>query len=118
MAKTILMVTTLVLLATILVLFLRKASLQLQYLRVQQKKEAGSLTSFFKFSYQDTAARNLRWQAFLLFPLLYGVPMHKEDTALMDLKKQVKRTHIFIYVALIFLVFLGVYSQKIFIPIP
>ncbi len=114
MAQVIFIVFSTLLMMAILGLFLRKVGLQLQYLRLEQKKDPGEVTDFLRFSWQDLQARQIRWQAFLLFPMLYGVPMDEESNEKMNLKRAIKRTHILIYLALIILVVLGVFSEKVF----
>jgi hypothetical protein len=114
MAQILILGFTMLLLLAIVGLFLRKAGLQLQYLRIQKKQPPGQISDFIKLKGLSKEESALRWQAFLLFPMLYGVPMEEEQADLMDLKRAVKRTHILIYLALIALVVVGVYAQKVF----
>jgi hypothetical protein len=108
-------VLTILVLLSILLLISRKAGLQLQYLRYQRKLKLGSVNDYWRFNWQDAKARQQRWEAFLLFPILYGVVVSDDDDAQSQtLKKAVKRTHILIYLAFIALLLLGVYSEKAF----
>lgn len=100
----------------ILFLFNRKAGLQLQYLRLKSGKPAGQISDFWRFSWRDAQARQKRWEAFLLFPMLYAVVMDDERDDLLTIKRAIKRVHILIYFSLIILVILGIYSEKVFGP--
>lgn len=97
-----------------LALFVRKSGLQLQYLRLKDKKEAGKISDFLLFDYQNAAERQLRLKAFLLFPMLYPVVLDEDREELNQLKGKVKRTHVGIYLGLILFIILGVYSEKVF----
>lgn len=114
MAQLLFIVFTLLLLLAILGLFLRKAGLQLQYLRLQRKEEAGKTADFLRFSWRNEQARAYRWQAFLMFPMLYPVALDDEDERLLEIKRKVKRTHIYIYLCLIGLIIIAIYSEKVF----
>ncbi len=99
----------------ILALFITKAGLQLQYLRLQKDRPKGAITDFFQFDFSDKKERALRWQAFLLFPMLYAVVLDDNREELNDIKRKIKRIHIAIYFSLIILVILAIYSEKVFI---
>lgn len=102
------------LLLAILLLFSIKSGLQLQYLRIKDRKKPGSVWDFLKFSFSDEKARQLRVKAFLLFPMLYPVALDENKEELNDIKRRVKRIHIGIYFLLILLIVLGIYSEKVF----
>jgi len=103
-----------VILVAILFLFTLKAGYQLQYLRIKKGKKPGEFTDFLRFDISDPKERKLRWEAFLLFPMLYAVILDDEKESLNALKRKIKRVHIGIYLTLIALVLLGVYSEKVF----
>lgn len=116
MGKVLLFGMTAFLLLAILALFLRKAGLQLQYLRRKTKlKSSGRISDFWRFDWSNPQERRDRWEAFLLFPMLYAVVLDDQDEKLNDLKREVKRTHILIYLMLVILVILGIYSER-FLP--
>ncbi len=91
-----------------------KSGLQLQYLNLKNRKPAGSVWDFLKFSFSDKKARQLRVQAFLLFPMLYTVLLDDDKEELNTIKKKVKRIHIGVYLMLIILIVLAIYSEKVF----
>jgi len=97
-----------------LALFVRKSGLQLQYLHLQKKVKTGKIIDFLFFNLQDAQARAIRWEAFLLFPMLYPVILDEGESELNDLKSKVKRTHIGIYMSLILFIILAVYSERVF----
>lgn len=103
-----------VILIAILLLFSIKAGLQLQYLRIKKGKKPGEVIDFVRFDISDPKERKLRWDAFLLFPMLYAVILDDEKESLNNIKRKIKRIHIGIYFTLIALVILGVYSEKVF----
>jgi hypothetical protein len=103
------------LLIGILALYAYKASIQLQYLRIQKGKKPGKRSDFFRFNTKDHKAREIRMKAFLLFPLMYAVVLDDEKDALRDIKRQVKSIHIFIYLILVVLIILSILSEKVFV---
>lgn len=100
--------------STMLYLFHRKMALQMQYLQIKAGKKPGPQKSFLIFDWNDAQARALRKEAFLLFPMLYAVPIEeKEKKSLKEIKYKIKRSHIGIYFCLIIFISLGVLSEKI-----
>lgn len=95
-----------------LLFFFIKAGTQLQYLNLKAGRKAGSIGDFLKFSFNDPLERQKRWEAFLMFPMFYAVVMDDESEELLKLKLRVKRLHIAIYLTLIILIILGVYSDN------
>lgn len=95
----------------LLLLFLRKSGLQMQYLRRQAGQQEGELKDFLFFDWQDAEERALRWKAFLLFPMLYPISLDDEQAALNELKASIKRTHIGIYFCLIIFIVLGILTD-------
>lgn len=91
-----------------------KSGLQLQYLKLQDRKQAGSIWDFLKFNLSDKKERQLRIQAFLLFPMLYPVVADDKKEELNAIKRRIKRIHIGIYFMLIILIVLAIYSEKVF----
>lgn len=72
------------------------------------------MIDFFRFDISDKKARSLRWEAFLLFPMLYAVVYDDKRQELNEIKRKVKLVHVGIYLSLIALVVLGIYSEKVF----
>jgi hypothetical protein len=96
-------------------LFVYKAGLQLQYLRLQSKKPAGSVSDIIQFDYSNASERKSRLQAFLLFPLMYPIDIEEDEAEeLKKLKLRIKKIHIGIYSLLILVIILAVYSEKVF----
>lgn len=112
--KLIFIAISLLALLAIIWMYLRKAGLQLMYLRKKKGRSPGSIRDFWKFNYSDPKARKIRWEAFMLFPMLYPVAMDDKDETLKAYKLKVKRLHIGIYLMLIFLVVLIIMSEKVF----
>ncbi len=75
---------------------------------------AGSVWDLLKFKFSDKKERQLRVQAFLLFPMLYPVLLDDPKEELNAIKRRIKRIHIGIYFLLIILVVLAIYSEKVF----
>ena len=97
-----------------LFLFYRKMALQMQYLQLKAGKKVSPIKEFLAFDWKDSKARKLRKDAFLLFPMLYSVPIDEnEKEELKAIKYKVKRSHIGIYFCLIIFISLGVLSEKI-----
>lgn len=92
-------------------LFLRKSALQLQYRRIEAGENPGSLKDFWDFDYQDQRAWQERGQAFLMFPMLYALPLEEEDERLLAIKREVKRTHILIYLLITLFLALSIFLQ-------
>lgn len=106
---------SIILMVGILGLFILKAGLQLQFLRIESKKDKGSITDILMFDFSDKKERAERWQAFLLFPLMYPIVYHEDEAEeLVAIKRKVKRINIGIYFVIMVLIVLGVYSQKLF----
>lgn len=103
-----------ILMLAIIVLFIIKAGIQLQYLRLSRKKKKGAISDFVQFDYTDVKERALRWEAFLMFPLMYAIVLEEGQEEFNDLKRSIKRIHITIYTLLILLIIMGVYSEKVF----
>ena len=114
MAQILFIIFTFILLLAVLWLFLRKADLQLMYMRKKQGKKSDT-GDFIKFSWTDTKARSERWQAFLLFPMLFPIELDEEKEELLGIKRNVKRIHIGIYLIIIILIIMGIYSEKVFV---
>lgn len=105
---------TFVVVTAMLFLFHRKMALQLQYLELKAKKTLTPIAQFLRFDWSDAKARNSRKEAFLLFPMLYGIPFEEgEREDLQQIKFKIKRSHIGIYFCLIVFISLGVLSEKI-----
>lgn len=113
-AQIVFIILTAILLLAIVLLFVVKSGLQLQYLRLKNRKKPGSVWDFIKFKFSDKEARKLRVQAFLLFPMLYPMELDEPTQELNELKRKVKRIHIAVYGCIILLVILGIYSEKVF----
>jgi hypothetical protein len=105
---------TVLLLLGVLLLFVVKSGLQLQYLNIKNRKKPGAVWDIIKFSFSDKKARQQRIDAFLLFPMLYPVVLDDSNAQMLSIKKRVKKIHIGIYFSLILLVVLAVYSEKVF----
>ena len=98
----------------ILGLFLYKAGKQLQYLRIRKKKKPGAVKDFWSFDFSDPKARQMRIEAFLLFPLLFAIAIDEDKQELNDIKQEVKRIHILIYLLIIVLIIMAILSEKVF----
>lgn len=104
---------TALLLLGLFLLFVVKSGLQLQYLKLRKGQQPGSKWDYLKFNFSDKKARQLRLEAFLLFPMLYPIVLDEQKKELNELKKKIKKIHIGIYGFLILLIVLGIYSEKI-----
>lgn len=102
------------LLLLILLLFTIKAGFQLQYLRLKSRKKEGNLWDILKFNSGTANDKKMRWEAFMLFPMLYPIVLDEKKEELNALKKRVKRIHIGIYFILILLIVMAIYSEKVF----
>ena len=113
MAQIIFIFITFLILLLIIWLFLRKADLQLNYKRLQSGK-AFLKGDFWRFNWNDGKARQERWQAFLLFPMLFPIELSTDNDSLTKIERSVKIIHIGIYLTLIMILILAVYSEKVF----
>lgn len=104
----------LALLFLILLLFTIKAGFQLQYLRLKSRKKEGKVWDILKFNGSDAPTKKLRFEAFMLFPMLYPIVLDEKKDELNAIKRRVKRIHIGIYMILIALIILAIYSEKVF----
>ena len=104
----------LILLFLILLLFAIKAGFQLQYLKLKSRKKEGFVWDILKFASGSPADKKLRWEAFMLFPMLYPIVLDEEKQELNAIKRRIKRIHIGIYFILIVLIVLAIYSEKVF----
>lgn len=95
-------------------LFYIKLGLQMQYLQLKQKKEVEPVSKFLLFEWADEKKRSLRWEAFLLFPMLYPIILDDDREDLLALKRQIKRSHVGIYLGIIIFIILSIYSEKVF----
>lgn len=103
-----------VLLLAILVLFVLKAGLQLQYLRLKKNKKAGEKMDILQFDYSNSKERQVRLEAFMMFPLMFPIVLDETKQELNALKRKVKSIHIGIYSILIVLIIMAIYSEKVF----
>ncbi len=86
----------------------------MQYLQIQSGKKPSAHKDFLFFDWKDAKERELRKEAFLLFPMLYAVSFEEpEKKELEDIKYKVKRSHIGIYFCIILFITLGVLSERI-----
>lgn len=110
--ETVLIFSVLLIISTFLV-YLIKAGRQLQCLRLQKKHKPGSVSDFWQFDIKNKKERALRWQAFLMFPLLYPVVIEEsEKQEIKDIKLKIKDLNIVLYFLLIFIILIGVYASK------
>lgn len=114
MGQVVFIIIFIILILGILGLFFIKAGLQLQFIRLQKKQKPGSLTDYFRFTFSDEKARQLRVDAFMMFPLLYPIVLDEKREELNEIKRKVKRIHIFIYLLLVVLMVLGIIADKVF----
>jgi len=98
----------------LLFLFYRKMALQMQYLQIEKGQPPSPLKEFLFFDWGNAKARELRAEAFLLFPMLFAVQVEEgEKEALQEIKLKVKRSHVGIYFCLILFITLGIVSERI-----
>lgn len=102
------------LLSLILLLLIIKSGFQLQYLRLKSQKKEGKVWDILKFNGTEAPHKKLRLEAFLLFPMFYPIILDEQKKELNAIKRRVKRIHIGIYVILIALIILAIYSEKLF----
>lgn len=96
----------------LLALYLIKIAFNFMYLRLRDKKAAGSLGDFFsrKFIHKGD---DQRWRdAFLALPLLFGIEIDEDDDAVNTIKHTIKKVHVAIYSVLIMAMLVGVYASK------
>lgn len=94
-------------------LYLYKTSAHFRYLRIKAGKSPGSWADFIKrnFIFKND---DQRWkEAWLIFPLLFGVEVEDTDKpAEIDVKSVIRQANILIYLALIVAMILVVYASK------
>lgn len=97
-----------------LVLYSIKLAHHFKYLRVKDKKKNGQFSDFYYRNFIDKKDSQ-RWKdAWLLFPLMYGIEVDDESDALNAIKKQIKKVNLAIYGVLIVALLVTVYAAKAF----
>jgi len=94
---------------SLLGLFFFKAGVQLQYLRVRNRKPAGLWTDVFLFT--DKVDREERNAAFMLFPLLFPIELDEKKEELNQIKRKIKKIHIGLYLCIMIIFSLGAYTS-------
>lgn len=88
----------------IFALYMYKAGLQLQLIRMEQGHPAGKVMDLFFFDFSDAGERAIRGQALLRYPLLFPVEFDEADHGeISDQKRRIKRINIALYSVLILL---------------
>ncbi len=90
-------------------LFFYKAGVQMQYLKIKNRKKPGLWTDVFQFT--DKKDKEERNASFMLFPLLFPVVLDEKSEKLNKIKAKVKRIHIFMYLCIMMIFGLGAYTS-------
>ena len=101
---------TLLVLALIALAFWRKVELQFEYLQRSERRGKQIERHWLKRQ-KNTALKEMRNRALLLFPLLFGVDREDEGEELNALKSRVRNLHLAIYLLLMAVVLLGLIGK-------
>lgn len=99
-------------LAGLVLLYGKKIVIQYQYLRLKNRLKPSAAWDVFAFKMKTEKESQLRNQAWMLYPLMFPVEMETEKEDLENLKGKVKKIHIALYVLLMVVILLGVYTSK------
>lgn len=102
-------------LAAIFALYAFKLAFHFMYLRVKDKKKAGTSSDFFYRDFKDKSDAE-RWkEAWMLFPLLFPIVLDDDKEELNTIKARIKRLNVAIYSVLI-VALLDVFVAAQFFP--
>lgn len=101
---------TVLVLALISLAFWRKVSLQFEYLYRKKFRKAPESNNWIK-KFDDPKVKEIRNQALLIFPLLFGVDREDEGEELNQLKNRIRSLHLMIYLLLMAVVLLGLIGK-------
>ena len=99
---------------TILGLYALKIAFQYQYLRLKNKLKRTDLFEALSFSLKSDRDKKLRSQAIMLFPMFFPIDLDDKKEDMLDLKRTIKKLHIYIYLALMAIMLIGVYTSKMY----
>jgi len=113
-AKIIVIFLFIISLSAIFILYAFKLAMHFMYLRVKDKKKAGSTSDFFYRDFKDKKDA-ARWKdAWMLFPLLFPIALDDEKEELNAIKSRIKRMNIAIYSVLMLALVVVFYAAQFF----
>ncbi len=96
----------------ILGLYALKIAYQYQYLRLKNRLKRTDLFEAWSLSLKLDRDKKLRNQAIMLFPMFFPIDLDDTNEAMLDIKRTLKKLHIYIYIALMAIMLIGVYTSK------
>lgn len=97
---------------SILALYALKVAYQYQYLRLKNDLKRSDLFEAWSLSLSDERKKKLRNEAIMLYPLFFPIVLDDTKEEMLQIKRTIKRLHIFIYIALMAIMLIGVYTSK------
>lgn len=98
----------------ILGLYALKIAYQYQYLRLENKLKRTDLFEAWSLSLKSERDKKLRNQAVMLFPMFFPIDLDDTNESMLEIKRILKKLHIYIYIALMAVMLIGVYTSKAF----
>ena len=98
----------------ILGLYALKIAYQYQYLRLKNKLKRTDIFEALSFSLKSDRDKKLRNEAIMLFPMFFPIELDDTKEEMLDIKKTLKKLHIYIYISLMAIMLIGVYTSKVF----
>jgi hypothetical protein len=98
----------------ILGIYALKIAYQYQYLRLKNGLKQNDLFEAWSISLKKEADKKRRNEAVMLFPLFFPIVLDDKKQEMNDIKRTIKKLHIFIYLFVIVIMLIGVYSNKAF----
>ena len=97
---------------TILGLYALKVAYQYQYLRLKNKLKRSDLFEAWSLSLKSERDKKLRNQAIMLYPMFFPIDLDDTNEDMLEIKRTLKKLHIYIYIALMMVMLIGVYTSK------
>jgi hypothetical protein len=96
----------------ILGLYALKIAYQYQYLRLKNRLKKTDLFEAWSLTLKSDRDKKLRNQAVMLFPMFFPIDLDDTNESMLDIKRTLKKLHIYIYIALMGIMLIGVYTSK------
>ncbi len=97
---------------SIISVYALKIAYQYQYLRLKAGLKKPDLFEAWSLSLKDKRDKKLRNQAIMLYPMFFPIILDEKKEALNNIKRNIKKLHIIIYVLLMVIILVGVYASK------
>ena len=93
-------------------LYAIKIAWQYQYFRMKENLKKADFFEAWNIKMKNERDRKLRYKSIMAFPLMFPMEMENEKYDLEEIKKRIKRIHIGLYILIMVIMILGIYSSK------